>query len=60
LTIGGDYFFDAKLQGHDTAYLPDGENVNPRDDFTYKDADKAINQPKIEFRLMIGFSYAIN
>jgi len=54
---GIDYFLPSKLNGHDTAYSPDGENVNPRLDYTYQDADKAINQPKLVFRMLIGFSY---
>lgn len=54
---GYDYFPKATLTGHDTSYSPDGDDVNPREDYTYSDADKAINQPKHEFRLLAGFSY---
>jgi len=54
---GFDYFFPAELYGHDTVYSPDGENINARNDYTYKDADSAINQPKLNFRIMIGFNY---
>lgn len=49
LLLGGDYFFESRLEGHDTAYEPDGDDVNPRDDYTYKDADEAVNQPKFEW-----------
>ena len=54
---GADYYLSSVLSGHDTSYGPDGEKVNPREDYEYKDADAAINQPKLELRLMLGFSY---
>ncbi len=60
ITSGLDYFFGAKLQGHDTSYSPDNDNVNARTDnetdtlFTYKDADKAIDQPKFMPRFLVG------
>lgn len=54
---GFDYYFQSKLAGHDTAYSPDGQNVNPRKDYSYKDADDAVNQPKFEFRIMGGLNF---
>lgn len=57
LSGGVDYYFDSALKGHDTVYSPDGDHVNPRNDYTYDDADKAINQPTWEGRAMIGLSY---
>jgi len=54
---GIDYYFSSKLQGHDTAYTPDDDNVNPREDFTYSDADAAIGQPKIKPMIMMGLAY---
>lgn len=57
LSAGVDYYFSSMLKGHDTEYFPDGEDVNPREDYTYSDADKAINQPGILLQLMIGISY---
>jgi hypothetical protein len=54
---GLDFYFPATLTGHDTSYSPGGENVNPRHDFTYEDADKAINQPKWVPRMMAGLAY---
>lgn len=51
---GADYFFESTLSGHDTSYSPDGDDVNPRQDYTYNDADEAVNQPSIEGRFMIG------
>jgi hypothetical protein len=54
---GFDYFLPNTLSGHDTSYSPNGEIVNGRKDFTYNDADKAINQHKLVPRMMAGFSY---
>lgn len=51
---GSDYFPPAALSGHDTSYAPDGDHVNARKNYTYKDADNAIRQPKYGLRLMIG------
>lgn len=57
-SAGMDYYFNAKLPGHDTSYYPD--NVNAREnnetntDFRYKDADKAVDQPKFMPRFMLG------
>ncbi|MDX9857502.1 MAG: hypothetical protein RBT76_06920 [candidate division Zixibacteria bacterium] len=59
LTLGIDYFFESTLTGHDTSYSPDGEDVNPRDDYTFDDADAAVNQPELEFQAMFGFSYSL-
>ena len=57
LHLGIDYYFESVLTGHDTQYSPDGDNSNGRDGYTYEDADAAIDQPKIEPRLMLGFAY---
>lgn len=54
---GFDYYFDNTLSGHDTAYSPDGEDVNAREDYTYSDADAAINQPGLVGSVMIGLNY---
>lgn len=54
---GFDYYFQSKLVGHDTAYSPDGQNVNPRQGYSYQDADDAVNQPKYEFRIMGGLNF---
>jgi hypothetical protein len=60
--VGGgiDYFFEAALVGHDTEYHPDGDNVNPHKDYTYSDADAAVNQPSINGRALIGLSYTFS
>ncbi len=54
---GLDYFLSGILSGHDTAYSPDGEDFNPREDYTYSDADAAIAQPKWEPVVMLGLAY---
>ncbi|MFD1613660.1 hypothetical protein [Gelatiniphilus marinus] len=64
--IGLDYFFNNTLKGHDTSYSPDNDNVNARNDnannnaeFTYKDANKAIKQPQLMPRVLIGLVYKL-
>ena len=54
---GFDYYFSGDLSGHDTRYSPDGEDVNPRNGYTFDDADRAINNPTFQLRLLIGISY---
>lgn len=56
-TAGLEYFFASTLTAHDTAYSPDGDDVNPREDYTYADADAAVGQPKLAPSLLMGFSY---
>ena len=57
ITTGADYYFSSTLYGHDTSYGPNGETANPRKDYQYVDADQAVNQPKFEFRFMLGVQY---
>jgi hypothetical protein len=57
LGAGLDYFFSSRLTGHDTSYSPDESNVNPRNDYTYADADAAVGQPKLEPLFMLGMRY---
>jgi len=57
LTAGVEHFFSSTLTAHDTAYNPDGDDVNPREDYTYGDADAAVAQPKLAPNLKLGFSY---
>jgi hypothetical protein len=56
-SAGLDYYFSADLSGHDTLYAPDGEHVNPRNDYSYDDADAAINNPKLKIRFLVGLNY---
>ena len=64
INYGLDFYIPGKLAGHDSSYSPDNDNVNPKNDnqndnieFVYKDADKAINQPKLMPHLMIGVNF---
>lgn len=63
---GLDFYLPATLTGHDTSYSPDNDNVNAQNDnqnenvpFKYKDADKAINQPKFMPHIMIGLNFLL-
>jgi hypothetical protein len=56
-SLGADYYFNSTLEGHDTSYSPDGQDINSRHGYTYYDADKAINQPKFVIRGLVGFNY---
>jgi hypothetical protein len=54
---GFDYYFSSRMTGHDTSYSPDGDDVNPRQGYSYDDADEAVGQPGFELQLMVGFDY---
>jgi hypothetical protein len=56
VSAGCDYYFKSVLEGHDTAYTPENENVNDREGYTYSDADDAIHQPGFAPVGMIGLS----
>jgi hypothetical protein len=56
---GADYFFPSRLQGHDTSYSPDNDNVNPREDFTYSEADDAVGQPVLRPMAMVGLRWRL-
>ncbi|WP_405571227.1 hypothetical protein [Winogradskyella sp. Asnod2-B02-A] len=64
--VGLDYFFNNTLKGHDTSYSPDNDNVNPRNNnenndtqFTFSDANKAIKQPSLMPRVLLGVVYKL-
>ena len=56
-SAGIDYYFSSELSGHDTRYSPDGEDVNARNDYTFDDADNAINNPTFQLRFLVGVNY---
>jgi hypothetical protein len=56
IAAGADYYFKSTLTGHDTEYTPENQNVNAKEDYTYSDADEAINQPGFVPIGMIGIS----
>ena len=59
LSAGLDYYVTDHMHGHDTTYYSDGETVNGREDYTFDDADKAINQPKFVPSISIGINYLL-
>ncbi len=66
IALGLDFYLPSTLHGHDTSYSPDNDNVNSRNDnenngepFTYKDADKAIYQPRFMPYAMIGLTFGL-
>ena len=40
-------------------YTPDGIDDNPRNAYTYEDADSVVNQPKLAPSVSLGFSYRL-
>jgi len=59
LSGGGEFFFSSRLSGHDTSYSPDGDDVNPRGDYTYSDADGAVGQPNWRPVILVGVNYRL-
>ena len=57
LQTGVDWYNDAKIEGHDTAYLPSGDHINPRDGYDYASADEAIDQLQLEILTMMGLRF---
>ncbi len=51
---GLDYFLATSFEGHDTSYEPNGQDINPREGYAWKDADAAINQPRLRPMLAVG------
>jgi hypothetical protein len=57
---GAEYFPKADLEAHGTYfYSPDGDDDTPRDDYTYDDADDAINQPRFRAFFQVGYLYRV-
>ncbi|HVO19732.1 MAG TPA: hypothetical protein VMU15_10775 [Anaeromyxobacter sp.] len=61
-TVGLDFYPVSSLYGHDATYSSDGSSTNARDNgngytYTWKDADKAINQPRLMPSLMVGLAW---
>ncbi len=57
VSCGVDYYFRGELSGHDTYYNADGNDLNPKENFSYADADAVINDPGVNTRIMIGIGY---
>lgn len=57
---GLEYFPKSQIDSHGTYfYTPDGEDDNPRNDYTYENADEAINQPVFRPYVQIGILFPI-
>lgn len=57
---GLDYYVPSKLYGHGKfTYNPDDKDDNPRGDYSYEDADNAVNQPTWTPVITVGISYRI-
>lgn len=54
---GLDRYFGATMEGHDTAYSPDGSAINAQEDYAWADADDAINQPRWELTAVMGLRW---
>jgi hypothetical protein len=59
LAVGVDRYFGSTLEGHDTAYSPDGTVVNQTEDYTWDAADDAINQPTWEAIAVLGVRWRL-
>lgn len=57
---GGEYFPKAQLDAHGTYYYtPDAQDERPRNDYTYEDADAAVNQPGWRGYVQVAFLYTV-
>lgn len=57
---GAEYYPKTKIDAHGTYYYnPDSQDDNARNNYTYQDADEAINQPETRFFVQIGILYPI-
>ncbi len=56
--LGLDWFPRQKLYGHDASYTSNNVN-NGREDFTWSDADAAVNQPWLLPSLLVGMSWSL-
>jgi len=59
LILGAEYFFPTQIKAHGTFYNPNGEDDSPRNDYTYSDADDAIEQPNWNGRFVLTLSFRI-
>jgi hypothetical protein len=60
LSAGVAYYFPATLQGHgEFLYNPDSVDDNPRNDYTWEDADGAVNQPGLSIPVFFGIRWKL-
>jgi len=65
LQLGMDYYFPTSIYGHDATYYPNNANINARQDqeenagytFTYADAARSVNVPRLRPRVMLGIQF---
>jgi hypothetical protein len=53
-SVGLDWFPQQTIYGHDASYSSDGTIVNQRQNFTWADANRAINQPWLQPTFLFG------
>lgn len=56
-SIGFDYYPWSSLYGHDTRYSSDGSEDNGREGYAWRDADRAVNQPRFVPSVMLGLAW---
>ena len=56
-SVGLDIYPFSCLYGHDTTYCSNGPSTNPKDGYTWRDADRAVYQPRLVPSLMAGLSW---
>jgi hypothetical protein len=59
MMLGFDWFPVETLYGHDTSYSSNGTAVNPTDQYTWTQANEAINQPQFVPSLLLGVSWRL-
>lgn len=60
IKTGMEYYFKSSIEAHGTyIYTTDGKDDNPRNDYTYEDADRVINQPEMNIYVLLGIIYKI-
>lgn len=60
IKTGIEYYFKSSIEAHGTyIYTTDGKDDNPRNDYTYDDADSVINQPEMNIYVLLGVIYRI-
>lgn len=60
IRTGVEYYFKSSIKAHGTyIYTVDGKDDNPRNDYTYEDADGVINQPAMNIYVLLGVIYKI-
>jgi hypothetical protein len=57
MQAGLDHFPVTSLYGHDATYSSNAPPVNPRENFTYADADRAVNHPKLVPSVLVGVTW---